>query len=101
MAPETKATPSGKAGGGTNRHEQPRSFEAAFAAAGVPPADAHNLDLGDMKIPYVWKAHRIAAACDPLTKAAQSAAEAKGFDLFQLPADPATGLPADFLTAFG
>jgi len=97
-----KRAASGKTGaGGGGRSAEPGPMEAALAAAGVPHPDERPLSLGGMQIPFVWRSHRVAATCEALTAEAQDEAKAKGFDLFQLPAEPAMELPAKFLASFG
>jgi hypothetical protein len=87
--------------GGTSGAPGESYVEAMLAAAGIPHPDDAEMDLGGLRMPYVWRSHRVAASCQPLTDEACSAATEKGFDLFQLPGEPAGVLPADFLKQFG
>jgi hypothetical protein len=86
---------------GDGHATEPDAMEAALSAAGLPPHDMRPLELGGMRIPFVWRSHRVAATCEPPTAEAQDDAEAKGFDLFRLPAEPGAALPVGFLSAFG
>lgn len=102
VAPGSTSSASGKSVPSSEGRVAADSLIAALAAADIPPADERPLDIGDMRIPLVWRSYRVAATCETITNNAHGEADAKGFALFQLPSNPAaTSLPADFLNAFG
>jgi hypothetical protein len=99
--PKSSAAARAAGMGGTSGTSGESHIEAMLAAAGIPLPDEAKMDLGGLRMPYVWRSHRVAASCQPLTEEARSAADKKGFDLFQFPGEPTGMLPADFLKQFG
>ena len=66
---------------------------AMFKQAGLPEPDAKAVRFADQDVPFAWRSHFVAAVPAPLTDAVREAAEALGWELFELPQRPAAGVP--------
>ena len=89
LAPVAEAQKSGAEAG----------WSGSFAQFGVPSPDSKSLTLAEVSFPFAWRSHYVAAKPGPVPSAARSAGDDRGWSLFELPADPTDGLPAQLIEA--
>lgn len=80
------------------RSDEETLWLKAFASAELPPPDPRGVMFADTDIAFAWRAHYVAAGTKSTTQEARTAAEAKGWTLCDLPADPATGVPEQLVS---
>jgi Lhr-like helicase len=78
-----------------------RDWRSAIAAWRLPPPDASALTLGDDTFYLAWRSHMVAANTNPIADAAREAADALGYTLLILPAEPPEEAPAELTELFG
>ena len=76
-------------------------WETAFKEAGIPGPDGLPVSFADQTMTFAWRDHCVGASIEPLSDAAREEAEAKGWALFELSADHASGVPDPLKTMFG
>ena len=76
-----------------------RNWSEVFDQYDVPAPDATPLTLADTTFPFAWRSHYVAARVGSIPEPARTAAEERGWVLFELPADPSEGLPAELVAA--
>jgi hypothetical protein len=69
------------------------SWAAAFKAADLPAPDRTAITFVGHALRFVWRNHFVAADTGPIPADARTAAEAAGWTLVELPANPADGIP--------
>jgi Lhr-like helicase len=73
----------------------------AFAAWRLPAPDSSPLTVGEITLPFAWRAHLTAATVQPLATEIVTAVEALGFSLVRLPERPDSAPPSDLATLLG
>jgi hypothetical protein len=73
----------------------------AFAAWGLPAPDSASLTVGEVTLPFAWRAHLTAATVEPPATEIATAVEALGFSLVYLPARPGSAPPSDLVALLG
>jgi hypothetical protein len=79
------------------RNEAERTLESLFIEAGLPAPDANGVTMADVTLTFAWRSHFVAATSGEISHATQEAADAKGWTLFHLSAEPSAGLPEDMI----
>ncbi|MCB1276135.1 DEAD/DEAH box helicase [Prosthecobacter sp.] len=79
--------------------EEATGWLGVFKQLGIPAPDAESATLGGQVFAYVWRPHRVAAATEPLTEAAQAYADDMGWTLFELSAEATANLPEAMITS--
>ena len=74
-------------------------WSGSFAQHGAPAPDPKPLILAEVSFPFAWRSHYVAAKPGTISMAAKTAANDRGWSLFELPADPSDGLPAQLVEA--
>ncbi len=75
------------------------SWSDSFARHGTPEPDRKTLTLAGIQFPFAWRNHYVAAKPGSIPDAARSAADDRGWILFELPTDPSMGLPDRLIAA--
>ena len=70
-----------------------------FDQHGIPAPAAKRLTLADVSFPFAWHSHYIAAKVGAISEEVKNAASDRGWNLFELPADPSRGLPDALIAA--
>ena len=76
-------------------------WQRTFEIAGLPSPDTSPATFNGQAMSFTWRSHFVAATVGPLDATAHSAAEAKGWTLFELPEAAAEGIPPAMLSMFG
>ena len=74
-------------------------WSGSFAQYGAPAPDPKPLTLAEVSFPFAWRSHYVAAKPGTISMAAKTAANDRGWSVFELPADPSDGLPAQLIEA--
>ena len=78
-----------------------RRWREAIAAWRLPRPDAAALKIAGQALPLVWRAHLIAASWSDITADCREAADAAGYAVLILPAQPSAEPPAALLELLG
>lgn len=68
-------------------------WPAAFERTSLPAPDSRGISFAGHALRFAWPAHFVAADAEAIPSEAQTAAEAAGWLLVELPTDPNDGLP--------
>lgn len=68
--------------------------------AGLPDPDPTPMGLAGTELTFAWRSHFVAASPTHLADTVHDEAGAKGWTLFELPEDPAAGIPEAMLAMF-
>lgn len=82
-------------------HEGAPLWRQALQDWGLPCPDADPITLAGVTIPLAWRSHLAAAGLEEDVQAAQAAAEAQGYTLIPLAAEPGATPPPALLEALG
>jgi Lhr-like helicase len=75
-------------------------WEKVFKDEGMPESDTASVSFGDQTMIFAWRSHFVAASNSPLSKATREIAEAKGWNLFELPEQTDAGVPTAMISLF-